>query len=80
MCTEMSLCIDVAGFVTIPLHRGRRAVLALWAPKADGSVVAIKRSRSLSVARLRLSPAREAGPVQGFGEEDCSLSWPYMLL
>lgn len=28
MCTEMSLCIDVAGFGTIPVHCGRRAVLA----------------------------------------------------
>lgn len=51
-CTQMSLCINMAGFGTIPLHCGRRAVLALGASKADGSVVAIKYSCSLSVARL----------------------------
>lgn len=48
----VSLCTDVTGFRTIPLHVSRRAVLAPWSLKTDGSVVAVEHSCSLSVARL----------------------------
>lgn len=48
----VSLCTDVTGTGTIPLHHSRRAVLVPWSPKADVSVVAIEHSCSLSTARL----------------------------
>lgn len=61
MPTEVSPCIDVAGFGVVPLCPCRRAgalALALLAPEADGSVVPIKWSCSLSVARLPVSLLR----------------------
>lgn len=61
MPTEMSPCIDVGWVWVAPLCACRRAgalALAPWAPSVGGSVVPVKWSCSLSVARVLVSLLR----------------------